>query len=94
MGWTSRPTFTPRPVPGLAAIPPNATPQLQAYLTARNALVEARAQLWNQYLTADPATRQAAMQQWRQQNAARLEQLGELAQDLSNSTPNQEGNNQ
>ena len=81
-------------VPGPAVIPPGATPQLQAYLAARNALASDRAQLWNQYLTADPATRQAAMQQWRQQNASRLEQLSQLAQDLSNSTANQDGNNQ
>ena len=93
MGWTSRPTFTPRPVPGLAAIPPDATPQMQAYLTARNALAGDQAQIWNQYLTADPATRQAARQQWQQQNASRLEQLSQLAQDLSNSTSNQEEEN-
>jgi len=82
----------PRSVPKLV-IPPGATPELQAYLAAENALASDRAQLWNQYLTADPATRQAARQQWQQQNASRLEQLSQLAQDLSNSTSNQEEEN-
>jgi len=84
----------PVPVPGPPVIPPNATPQLQAYLTERNALATSRAQLWNQYITADPAARQAAMQQWRQQNAGRLQQLRELLQESSNSTATQEGENQ
>jgi hypothetical protein len=80
----------PHRVPRRVLIPPNATSQLQAFLTARNAVATNRAQLWNQYLTADPATRQAAMQQWRQQNAGQMEQLRQLAQGLSNSTSNQE----
>jgi hypothetical protein len=84
----------PLPVPGPPVIPPGASPQLQAFLTARNALASDRAQLWNQYLTADPATRDAAMQQWQQQNAGSLQQLRALAQELSNSTATQEGTNQ
>jgi len=79
----------PLPVPGPAVIPPNASRQLQAYLTARNTLMSAWVQLWNQYVTADPAIRQAALQQWQQQNAGRLEQLRAQARDLSNSTANQ-----
>jgi hypothetical protein len=73
-------------VPGAPMLPPNAPPQMQAFLTARNALARAHAQLQNQYLTATPAVRQAAMLQWQQQNAAALQQLSELAQNLSNST--------
>jgi hypothetical protein len=84
----------PLPVPGPPVIPPGASPQLQAFLTARNALAANQAQLWNQYLTADPATRDAAMQQWQQQNAGSLLQLRQLAQELSNSTATQEGTNQ
>jgi len=79
----------PLPVPGATLIPPNATPQFRAYVTARNALARDRAELWNQYVTADPGVRQAAMSQWRQRNASRLEQLQELAQELSNSIANQ-----
>jgi hypothetical protein len=67
---------------------------LQAYLVARNALASARAQLWNQYLTADPAVRRVAMQQWQQQNAAQIQQLSQLAQALSNSTSTQGPENQ
>jgi hypothetical protein len=78
-------------VPGPPVFPPNATPQLQAFLIARNTLAIERAQLWNQYLTADPATRQAAIQQWRQQNAAQFQQLSQLARNISNSTATQEG---
>jgi hypothetical protein len=83
----------PLPVPGPVVFPPNATPQLQAFLTARNRLAHDRAQFSNQYSGADPTVRQAAMQQWRQRNASQFEQLRELAQDLSISTPIQEGQN-
>jgi hypothetical protein len=76
----------PARIPGPVPIPPNASPQLQAYLTAENALASSRAQFLNQLATADPATRQAAIQQWRQQNAASLQQLRQLAQSLSNPT--------
>jgi hypothetical protein len=79
----------PLPVPRPAAIPPNATPQWKAYLTARDALALGWVRNRNQYLTADPATRQAAIQQWQQQNAARLDQLRQLAQQLSNPTVTQ-----
>jgi hypothetical protein len=86
----SRPLRLPEP----PVMPPNAAPQLQAFIKARNALLKGRAQLWNQYLTADPVTRRAAMQQWRHQNASGLNQLSQLAAALANSTPNQEGNSQ
>jgi hypothetical protein len=76
-------------VPGPPVIPPNATPQLKAFLTARNALAADRAQLWNQYLTADPAVRQAAMEGWEQQNAARIQQLQQLAQAMVNAAASQ-----
>jgi hypothetical protein len=83
----------PIPIPGPAVIPSNATPQLKAYLTAQNALAIDRAQFWNQYVTADPAVRQAAMQQWRKQNADRLQQLTGLAEALSGSATNQQERN-
>jgi len=73
----------PLPVPGPPVIPPNAPPRLRAYITARTALLSAYAQTWNQYLNADPATRQAAMQQWQQSNAAQIKTLKQLTQDLS-----------
>ena len=80
----------PLPAPGSPVVlPPNAPPQLKAYISARDALLSARAQIWNQYVTADPAARQAAMQQWQQQNAGQLNKLRQLARALSNSTTNQ-----
>lgn len=75
----------PEPTPGPPVIPPNASPQLQAFLTLRATLVGSMIQLRNQYLGADPATRAAAIGQWRQQNAASISQLNQLAQTLSNS---------
>jgi hypothetical protein len=74
------------PVPGPTVIPPNATPQLVAYLTARDQLARDQIQLRNQYVNADPATQQAAMQQWQQQNAIRFQQLQQQAQNLSQSS--------
>jgi hypothetical protein len=87
----ARLSSTPFRVPGPPVIPANSTPQLTAYLTARNALGRDRAQLLNQYLTATPTERQAAMEQWRQENASRFEQLRALADDLSGPIPTQEG---
>jgi hypothetical protein len=83
----SRPMSVPRP----PVIPQNATPQMQAFVAARYALARDWAQVWNQYLAATPAARQAALRQWRQQNAARFQQLSELAGASKNSTSNQEG---
>jgi hypothetical protein len=46
----------------------------------------------NQYVTATPAVREAAMAQWMQQNASQFQQLQALAQNLSQAsattTPN------
>jgi hypothetical protein len=78
----------PLPVLGTTFIPPNATPQLKAFIPARDALMKSWMQVFNQYRTADPAVRSAAIQQWRQQNAASIQQLRQLAQNLSTSTAN------
>ena len=68
--------------------PPNATPQMKVFLTARAQLVREQIQLWSQYATANAQVRQAALKQWRQQNAARLAQLNQLAQSLPTTTGN------
>ena len=73
----------PLPEPPPLRLPPNASPQLQAYLTARDQLMREQMAMMNQYRTADPQARQTAMQQWRQQNANRFAQLQQLAQSLS-----------
>jgi hypothetical protein len=76
--------------PPLLHIPPNASPQLQAFLTTQNQLMQERIQLQNQYANAAPSVREAAMEQWHQQNAPRFQQLQQLAQNLSQaSTPTQ-----
>ena len=76
------------PVPGPTILPPNATPQLAAYLALRDQLMQEQVQLRNQYLATDPEVRDAAMVQWRQQNATRFQQLQQLAQSAfpANST--------
>jgi hypothetical protein len=50
--------------------------------------MRAQIQLQNQYVTATPAVRDAALQQWQQQNDALFQQLQQLAQNLSTSTTN------
>jgi hypothetical protein len=72
-----------RPVPSPTPVPSNASPQLKAFLTARNELMRGEIQTRNQYATADAATRQTALQQWRQQNAAKFQKLQQLAQTLT-----------
>ncbi|HUB67599.1 MAG TPA: hypothetical protein VL981_08950 [Candidatus Methylacidiphilales bacterium] len=73
----------PLPLPPPLQIPPNASPQLQAYLTARDQLMRDQMAFMNQHRADDSMTRQAAMQQWRQQNAPRFQQLQQLAQAAS-----------
>ena len=64
-------------------IPPNASPQMKDYLTARDQLMRDQVAFMNQHRTDDPPARQAAMQQWRQQNATRFQQMQQLAQALA-----------
>jgi hypothetical protein len=64
-------------------IPPNATAQQKTYLTARDQLQRDQVAFLNQHKSDDPATRQAAMQQWRQQNSARIKQLQSMSQSLA-----------
>jgi hypothetical protein len=82
---------TPLPIPGPTVIPPNVTSQMATFLTERDQLMREQAQIWNQYATADPTVRQAAMQQWRQQNASLIQQFQQQVQNLaqaSSPTPN------
>lgn len=74
------------PAPAMGTMPRNASPQLTAYLSMRDQLIRKRQQLKSQYANADPATLQAALQNWRQQNAARLQQQQQLAQALTDSS--------
>ena len=70
-----------------AIVPSNATPQMAAFLTTRYQLRQSLIQLQNQYATASPAARNAALQQWRQQNASQFTHLQQQAQALSQVTP-------
>jgi hypothetical protein len=78
---------TPLPALPPLQVPPNATPQLAAYLTQRYQLMQSQVQLSNQYASATPAVRQAALSQWQQQNAAAIQQMQQQAQALSNADP-------
>jgi hypothetical protein len=74
-------------------IPPNATPQMAAFLTTRHQIRQELVQISNQYANATPAVRAAAMQNWYRQNAAQFAQLRQQAQSLSqasSTTPNEE----
>jgi hypothetical protein len=73
----------PMPAPPPLQMPPNASPQLQTFLTTRDQLMRDQIAFMNQHRTDDPAARQAAMQQWRQQNASRFTQLQQESQALA-----------
>ncbi len=77
-----------RPAPPPLKVPPGATPQMQAFLTLRDQLMRASIAVRNQNISADTATRQAAMAQWRKQNAAQLQQMQTLATNLSSTATN------
>jgi hypothetical protein len=72
-----------RPVPNVVVIPPNTSPQLAAYMTTRNQLRRERAEISNQYATATPSVRAAALQAWSKQNAGQIQQLQQQAQSLA-----------
>lgn len=78
---------TPAPIPPPLQIPPNASPQMQAYLTTRDQLLRSQVAVMNQHLTDAPATQQAVMQQWQQQNATLIQQYQQQAQTISQQQP-------
>jgi len=78
----------PMPEPPPLQIPPNASPQMKDYLTARDQLMRDQIAFMNQHRTDESSARQAAMEQWRQQNTARFQQLQQQSQALAqNSQP-------
>jgi len=82
---------TVRPLPKPLVIPPNATPQMAAFLTTRYQIRRELVQMRNQYVTATPAVREAALRQWLKQNASLFAQLQQQEQSLSQAnttTPN------
>jgi hypothetical protein len=79
----------PLPAPPPLQIPSNTstTPQVKAYFTARDQFVRDEAAFMDQHRSDTPEARQAAAEQWRQQNAARLQQLQQQAQALTSPAP-------
>jgi len=73
---------TPLPVPPPLQIPPDASPEMRALLTARDQLMRDEIAFKNQHANDDGPTRAAALQQWQQQNAARFQQVQQLAKAL------------
>lgn len=65
----------PLPMPPPLKMPPDATPEMQAFLKTRDQLTREQIQLMNQYQAADPAVRKAALKKWQDQNVARFQQL-------------------
>ena len=72
-----------QPTPPPLVVPAGATPQVAAFLTLRDQLMRDFIQLHNQNIASTPAVREAALQQWSQQNAGRIQQLRQQAQNLS-----------
>jgi hypothetical protein len=73
----------PMPIPPPLRMPPNASPQLKAFLTARDQLMRDDIAFTNQHLKDDPAAKEAALRQWQTQMAAQHQKLNQLAQALS-----------
>ena len=82
------PVIKPAQLTAQAAIPANATPQLAAFLTTRNQLMQNQVAFRKQHLNDDPAAWHTAMAQWRKQNVALLQQLQQQALALSQSDSN------
>jgi hypothetical protein len=74
----------PLPTPPALVIPPGASANLQQFLALHDQLTREEIQVHNQRLALSYADRQAAIEQWRQQNAASFQQLQLLAQQLAN----------
>lgn len=91
---TAEQAAQPVPIPGPPVFPLGSSPGLKAFITARNALAQSWAEFENQYRTADPATRQAATQQWQQQNANLVQAMRAAGQQLVGSNSNQAEVNQ
>jgi hypothetical protein len=80
----SQSLYTPPPP---LQIPSNASPQLKTFLTARDQLTRDQIAFMDQHRNDTPDARKAAMQQWRQQNAARFKELQDDAKALAQSNP-------
>jgi len=71
------------PMPAPLQVPPEASPQIRAFMTARDQLAREEIAFRNQHLNDDPSTQETALQQWHQQNAARFQEVQQLALSVS-----------
>jgi hypothetical protein len=70
------------PIPSPSNPPAYLSPEQRAFIIAHDQIIREQTVLMNQYVAADAQTRAAAMQQWQHANAARLQQLKELADKI------------
>jgi len=70
------------PVPPPLVVPQGTSPQLAAFLTAKDQLARDEITFTNQYANATQQVRDAALQQWREQNGSRFQQVQALALQL------------
>ncbi len=63
-------------------IPPDASPELEDFLTKRHALMKEQIALLNQYRSATPEARQQALEDWHENNFSRLNALRKAATDI------------
>ena len=80
-------TTNPLPDPPTLQLPPDASPQLRAFLNARHQILCDQVATMNKVRTGAPETWRPAMRNWQKQNAANFEQLQHLAQDLAMTHP-------
>ena len=71
------------PIPPPLQVPPGASPQLKALLSTRDRIMRSQIQVMNQYCTADPKVRSAAMRQWDEQNADLIKTMRQEAEALA-----------
>jgi hypothetical protein len=73
----------PLPVPPPLVIPAGTSSRMATFLTLRDQIMRAHVALWNQLTTVTPVVRDAALQQWAQQNAGLIQQMQQAAQNVS-----------
>lgn len=76
--------WKPLPAPPPLSFPPEATPEMKAFLTARHQLMSEQIEVWNR--NPEPATRDPAMREWMKQNTSHLQQVSDLAVKSSNNS--------
>ena len=84
----AEPATQPLPVPPPLVVPPGTSPVMAAFLVLRDQLARQHIALWNQFVGQSVAIRDAAIQQWQQQNQASFQQMQQLAQQMAQTSGN------